>query len=149
VTTKTWNPQECASKPVEEHYYSLVLAADQANVPARGDNTGAHLIVGPVHLPAYLNNQGMSIAVGANQIRTANHHFWAEPLEEAISKVLVLDISRLLDNTSPACSITWSWNAMPAGGPMRGTVACALSLTVFTRPMSQVLSAAVAIGSHR
>jgi len=118
----------CASKPVEEHYYSLVLAADQANVPAKDDNAGARLTVGPVHLPAYLNNRGLSIAVGANQIRTANHHwFW----------------------TSPACSITWSWNAMPAGGPMRGTVACALSLTVFTRPMSQVLSAAVAIGSHR
>jgi len=88
----------CASKPVEEHYYSLVLAADQANVPAKDDNAGARLTVGPVHLPAYLNNRGLSIAVGANQIRTANHHFWAEPLEEAISKVLVLDISRLLDN---------------------------------------------------
>jgi len=88
----------CAAKSVEEHYYSLVLAADQANVPAKDDNTEAHLIVGPVQLPAYLNNQGMSIAVGANQIRTANHHFWAEPLKEAISKVLVLDISRLLDN---------------------------------------------------
>ena len=88
----------CASKPVEEHYYSLVLAADQANVPAKVDNAGARLTVGPVHLPAYLNNRGLSIAVGANQIRTANHHFWAEPLEEAISKVLVLDISRLLDN---------------------------------------------------
>jgi uncharacterized lipoprotein YmbA len=90
----------CASKPVEEHYYSLVLAADQANVPAKVDNAGGRLTVGPVHLPAYLNNRGMSIAVGANQIRTANHHFWAEPLEEAISKVLVLDISRLLDNVA-------------------------------------------------
>ena len=88
----------CAAKPVEEHYYSLVLAADQANVPAKGDNTEAHLIVGPVDLPAYLKNRAMSIAVGANQIRTANHHFWAEPLDEAISKVLVLDISRSLGN---------------------------------------------------
>ncbi len=88
----------CASKPVEEHYYSLVLAADQAGTTVKDDNAGAHLIVGPVHLPAYLNNRGLGIAVGANQIRTANHHFWAEPLDEAISKVLVLDISRLLDN---------------------------------------------------
>ncbi len=88
----------CASRPVEEHYYSLVLAADQANVPVNDDREGAHLTVGPVLLPAYLNRRGMSIAVGANQIRTANHHFWAEPLDEAISKVLVLDASRLLDH---------------------------------------------------
>ena len=33
----------------------------------------------------------------ANQIRTANHHFWADPLGEAIGKLLVRDISGQLD----------------------------------------------------
>lgn len=88
----------CASSPVNEHYYSLVLATDNPEAPGHDNDAAAHLIVGPVHLPAYLSNRGLNIEVGANQIRTANHHFWAEPLEEAISKVLVLDIARLVDN---------------------------------------------------
>ncbi len=87
----------CASSPVDEHYYSLVLATDSLDAPVNDTAAAAHLIVGPVRLPAYLNTRGLKIEVGANQIRTANHHFWAEPMEEAISKVLVLDIARLVD----------------------------------------------------
>jgi uncharacterized lipoprotein YmbA len=85
----------CGSNPVEDHYYSLVLAADDVMVPVRTDEAKAHLIVGPIQLPDYLNRRGLAIQIDSNQIQTANHHFWAEPLEEAISKVLVRDISSL------------------------------------------------------
>lgn len=90
----------CASKPVDDHYYSLVLAADNVEATVRAEDAKAHLIVGPVGLPAYLNKRGLTIQSGSNQIQTANHHFWAEPLEEAISKVLVRDISNLIDNVT-------------------------------------------------
>jgi uncharacterized lipoprotein YmbA len=85
----------CGSNPVEEHYYSLVLAADDVMAPVSSDETNAQLIVGPVQLPEYLERRGIAMQIGANQIQTANHHFWAEPLEEAISKVLVRDIANL------------------------------------------------------
>ncbi len=85
----------CGSNPLEDHYYSLVLAADDVTAPVRTEETTAHLIVGPVRLPEYLNRRGLAIQIDANQIQTANHHFWAEPLEEAISKVLVRDIADL------------------------------------------------------
>jgi len=85
----------CGSNPVEDHYYSLVLAADDVTAPAHTDETQAHLIVGPIQLPEYLNRRGLAIQIDSNQIQTANHHFWAEPLEEAISKVLVRDIAIL------------------------------------------------------
>lgn len=83
----------CASKPIEEHYYSLVLAADNsaASVDAAAN---ALLIVGPIQLPEFLNKRGLTIQVDSNQVQTANHHFWAEPLDEAIAKVLVRDIAR-------------------------------------------------------
>ncbi len=83
------------SNPVEDHYYSLVLAADDVMAPMETEETKAHLIVGPVQLPEYLNRRGITIQIDSNQIQTANHHFWAEPLEEAISKVLVRDIANL------------------------------------------------------
>jgi uncharacterized lipoprotein YmbA len=85
----------CGSNPVEDHYYSLVLAADDVMVPVRTDEAKAHLIVGPIQLPDYLNRRGLAIQIDSNQIQTANHHFWAEPLEGAISKVLVRDITSL------------------------------------------------------
>ncbi len=85
----------CGSNPVEDHYYSLVLAADDVIAPVHTEETRAHLIVGPVQLPEYLNRRGLAIQIDSNQIQTANHHFWAEPLEEAISKVLVRDIAIL------------------------------------------------------
>ncbi|MDX1405354.1 MAG: ABC-type transport auxiliary lipoprotein family protein, partial [Woeseiaceae bacterium] len=37
---------------------------------------------------------------GSNRIHTANHHLWAEPLDEAISKVLVRDIAELTMNVA-------------------------------------------------
>lgn len=83
----------CGSNPVDDHYYSLVLAADDVTAPVNNDETNAHLIIGPVLLPDYLDRRGLAMQIGANQVQTANHHFWAEPLEEAISKVLVRDIA--------------------------------------------------------
>lgn len=85
----------CGSNPVEDNYYSLVLAADDVTAPVDNGESNAHLIVGPVQLPEYLERRGIAMQIGANQVQTANHHLWAEPLEEAISKVLVRDIASL------------------------------------------------------
>jgi uncharacterized lipoprotein YmbA len=76
----------CGSNPVEDHYYSLVLAADDVMAPVRSEERKAQLIVGPIQLPEYLNRRGLAMQIDSNQIQTANHHFWAEPLEEAIGR---------------------------------------------------------------
>ena len=82
----------CASRPVEDHFYSLVLAADDSAAPETDVVTGL-LIVGPIQLPEYLTKRGLTMQMDSNEIRTANHHFWAEPLDEAISKVLTRDLA--------------------------------------------------------
>lgn len=87
----------CASRPAEDHYYSLVLAADDVAPSASVDRSATRIIVGPIQLARYLNRTGLILQQGSSEIRTANHHFWAEPLDEAIAKVLVRDISRQLD----------------------------------------------------
>jgi len=84
----------CGSTPVEDHYYSLVLAADDNATTSITDSASAQLVVGPVELPDFLGQRGITIQTGSSQVRMANHHFWAEPLEEAIAKVLVMDIAR-------------------------------------------------------
>ena len=76
--------------PVQDEYYSLVLAGEGGAAPA---DDGRYLIVGPVELPDYLRRRGLPLQVDEVRIRTANHHFWAEPLDEAIAKVLVTEIA--------------------------------------------------------
>ena len=84
----------CASQPKEDHYYSLVLAADGDAALSNADSTDARIIVGPIQLARYLDQPGLAMQTGTSQIQSANHHFWAEPLDEAIAKVLVRDISQ-------------------------------------------------------
>ncbi len=87
----------CGSGPVvQDRYYSLVLAADSGDVSG-GETANARLIVGPVELPSYLSNRGIAMQMGPNRIESANHHFWAEPLDEAIAKVLTQDIAERTD----------------------------------------------------
>ncbi len=84
-----------SSEVVDDHYYSLVLAA---GVPADDvEDVAAHLVVGPIELPRYLSGRGLSMQVGPNRIESASHHFWAEPLDEAIAKVLARDIDERTD----------------------------------------------------
>ena len=85
----------CAGVPVTDNYYSLVLAANHTSEPIASILVQPRVTVGPVELPSYLAQRAMVMQSGSNQIRAANHHFWAEPLDEAIAKVLVRDISRL------------------------------------------------------
>ena len=83
----------CAGEPVRDHYYSLVLAADDVPAQAAANTDGAILAVGPIMMSRYLNQPGLATQRGAQQIEIAKHRFWAEPLEEGIGKVLVRDIS--------------------------------------------------------
>ena len=87
----------CASNPVEDQYYSLVLAADEVPGKVDAEASHTHIIVGPIQLPEFLERRELAMQISDNEIRTANHHFWAEPLEGAIAKVLVKDTFLLGD----------------------------------------------------
>lgn len=90
----------CGSNPVDDNYYSLVLAADDAASAQRSADATTRLTVGPVDLPEYLQRRGLAMQIGDNRIHTANHNLWAEPLDEAISKVLVRDIAAMSADVS-------------------------------------------------
>ena len=56
----------CGSNPVEDHYYSLVLAADDVMAPLRTEEPKAHLIVGPVLLSMGLDPVWLGIMIAIN-----------------------------------------------------------------------------------
>ncbi len=114
----------CASKgaAVEDRYYSLVLAGG-ASVQSAADPTQPQLVIGPIQLPSYLQGRALSMQKGANRIESAHHHFWAEPLDEAIEKVLVGEIGARVEGISvehdagrwtaePTCRIRIEFDAL-------------------------------------
>jgi len=54
------------------------------------------ICVGPVLTPDYLDRAQMCVRDSGNRVRYAEYHRWAEPLESAVSRVLVENLSLLL-----------------------------------------------------
>ena len=82
----------CGSSPtIEDTYFSLVLEAADEPTTENGD-AELTLRLTNVSLPEFLLRRNLAIQTGGNEIKAANHHYWAEPLDEAIAKVLVRDI---------------------------------------------------------
>lgn len=83
----------CSSTPPEDRYYSLVLdAADDGVAKVNGD-ARMRVSLSRIDIPEFLESRAMALQTGGNEIQVAQHHFWAERLDEAIAKVLVRDIT--------------------------------------------------------
>ena len=98
----------CSSTPIEDHYYSLVLAAGDVEKGSSGGNTDVTLLIAPVALAPFLDSYSLIIQTGSTEIQSANHHFWAEPLDRAIAKVLERDLSNLNHELTVARQVN-SW----------------------------------------
>ena len=85
----------CASSGKQVKYYSLTLnseyqSSDHTN---RVGTDKHHIVVDPIHLAKFLRQDGLVMQIGEHEIVTANYHRWAEPLEDAISKLLVQELN--------------------------------------------------------
>ncbi len=85
----------CATTGKQVKYYSLNLNKDyQSLVAANQTNTKLpRVVVGPIHLANFLRQDRLVMQIGEHKIISANHHRWAEPLEEAISKLLTHELN--------------------------------------------------------
>lgn len=89
----------CGSAPIEDHYYSLVLDAGPGSNSSTSTSATADVNLGldRIAFPEFLQSRNLITQVDANQILTAQHHFWAEPLDDAISKLLIRYIGSQVD----------------------------------------------------
>ena len=69
----------CASTATVPETYAFLPT--QFNLPQERPNI-------TVRIPDYLRQAGLVVQTGSNQLRTANHHLWAEPLEQGIARVI-------------------------------------------------------------
>jgi uncharacterized lipoprotein YmbA len=97
------------SAPPERAAYLLRAQASPDLAPADPD---AMVGLTQVMIAPYLDRAGLVVAVGANQVREAQHHVWAEPLDRGIQTYLVARISALVGrelNTGFGAESTWRY----------------------------------------
>jgi uncharacterized lipoprotein YmbA len=95
----------CGSTPVEDHYYSLVLDAGPSSSSSASASADVNLGLDRIVFPEFLQSRNLITQVGTNEVLTAQHHFWAEPLDDAISKLLIRYIGSQVDDINVDYSI--------------------------------------------
>jgi uncharacterized lipoprotein YmbA len=87
----------CASSTVPIKFYNFNMGyKNETNINSKDlktNNKKSRVIVAPIQLPHFLNQEGLVMQIGENEIYTANYHRWAEPLSDAIRKLLVRELN--------------------------------------------------------
>lgn len=76
-------------------FYLLSTSIGGEAAGYNGDR-GLSIEIGPVGFPEYLDRQQIVVRAGPNELRLAEYHRWAEPLEVNFVRVLSGNLSRLL-----------------------------------------------------
>ncbi|WP_456387482.1 PqiC family protein [Desulfolithobacter sp.] len=101
----------CITRAVPVHQYTLVPLAREPLASAR--ELSGLLLVGPVHMPPYINGPGIVTRTGDSGINRSSRHFWAGPPATMIRDTLVADLSRLLGS-----SLVAPWPGPRFGNPV-------------------------------
>jgi hypothetical protein len=99
----------CSSTPSNNYY---VLTAREGPGPT---GKTPSLGIGPIRIPEYLNRNALVYQRDGNQLQIARFERWAEPLEEGITRVLGLNLTRLL-NTQNIRQFPWNADRAPEFG---------------------------------
>ena len=83
----------CAKGPPPD-FYILNAATGESFV---GAQRGIVVGVGPIDLPAHLNRSQIVTRATDYQLTLSESHQWAEPLKDSVSRVLVMNLSNVLD----------------------------------------------------
>ena len=83
----------CGGAPVHESFYTLSLPASDAAMPS---SASPAIFVGPVSVPESVDRTQMVLRTGANEVEISERYRWAEPLKNAIPRVIGETLSREL-----------------------------------------------------
>jgi uncharacterized lipoprotein YmbA len=86
----------CANTPAAAQLYQLRSTAPEALAPLDDTASGTWQIIGPVQIPEYLDRSSIVVPTGSAGLSPLAGHRWAEPLKDAIPRILRQDLSALL-----------------------------------------------------
>jgi uncharacterized lipoprotein YmbA len=81
----------CASPP--SNFYTLARTAAPASAPAPSTLS---VVVGPVSIPAIVDQPQIVVSTGPNQVRIDEYNRWASPLANNISRVVAENLVAIL-----------------------------------------------------
>ena len=83
----------CASPP--SYFYTLSSSAAPASPPA-AKPTSLSVVVGPVSIPAIVDQPQIVVSTGPNQVSIDEYHRWASPLANNIARVVAENLVAIL-----------------------------------------------------
>lgn len=83
----------CSSAP--SHFYTLTPAAMPSGAPA-AKPSNLSVVVGPVSVPAIVDQQQIVVSTGQNQVSIDEFNRWASPLSDNIARVVAQDLVAML-----------------------------------------------------
>jgi hypothetical protein len=97
----------CTTTVSSEKYYALELQAFNASEKKISSHSARWGLVA-IELPEYLDQRGLAMQVGDQQIKHARQHLWAEPLSKGIARVLARDIEIIAGHQVDSEAGTWT-----------------------------------------
>jgi len=83
----------CASPP--SYFYTLSRTASPAAAPATS-TSNLSVVVGPVSIPAIVDQPQIVVSTGPNQVSIDEYHRWASPLANNIARVVAENLVTIL-----------------------------------------------------
>ena len=87
----------CGTSKPSQFYLLRPLPQSELGVPTAADKGGPAVLIGPVTLPAYLDRTQVVTLEGSHELAADEFIRWAEPLQENFSRVLLENLSLLLN----------------------------------------------------
>jgi hypothetical protein len=84
----------CAKGPPPDFYILNAVTAESIV----GEERGVAVGVGPINLPAHLNRSQIVTRTTEFQLDLSDSHQWAEPLKDSVSRVLIINLSNILQS---------------------------------------------------
>jgi uncharacterized lipoprotein YmbA len=87
-----------SAQPDPSRFFTLSAMIENPQSAAKRPNDAPRLSlgVGPVSIPGYLDRQEIVTRTAQNQVRLSEYDRWAEPLEEAVGRVVSQNVASIL-----------------------------------------------------
>jgi len=84
----------CVGTPAPREQFFMLASPDAGAAPPTSATPS--IFVGPVSIPASVDRTQMVLATGSHQVDISDDNRWAEPLRDAIPRVVAEDLSHVL-----------------------------------------------------
>ncbi|PCI18493.1 MAG: hypothetical protein COB62_06820 [Piscirickettsiaceae bacterium] len=84
----------CATDVQRNKYYNFNITPLSIGINNTAKLNIKHIVVHPIQLATFLDQQGLVIQIDKHQIYTSKYHRWAQPLQELLSNKLIQELNK-------------------------------------------------------